>query len=178
MAGQGEALQRDVEAIGDFHIQHGERDGNAFPVVNHFIQVTVGPVVIIAAAAVESTLFKHIPAYSFELLLFRGLGLEVALNGFGHAVHCFQVMFNFDFPIVEACNKQGGAEEVDLRFVLIEFLEEGILRGAFMDGGGQPAQLASLNFECFRSFAKEILIETGMRFEPVNFFLGKFIGRF
>ena len=41
-------------------------------------------------------------------------------------------MFNFDFPVVEACNKEGG-EEVDLGFVLIEFLEEGILRGAFMD---------------------------------------------
>ena len=48
-------------------------------------------------------------------------------------------MFNFDFPVVEACNKEGGAEEVDLGFVLIEFLEEGILRGAFMDSGGQPA---------------------------------------
>ena len=37
MAGQGEALQRNTKAIGDFHIQHCERDGDAFAVIDHLV---------------------------------------------------------------------------------------------------------------------------------------------
>ena len=61
---------------------------------------------------------------------------------------------------------------------MVEFLGEGILRGAIMNSGGQPAQLAGLGLEYIGPFAQEVLINACMCLEPVDVLLGEFFGGF
>src|SRR4051812_36953267 len=74
MTGQrhaGESFEADLPA--EFDEKNRERDGNAFAIVDDFVEITVGAIVVIAAAAVITVLAKKIIDQSIEFIVRSGV---------------------------------------------------------------------------------------------------------
>ena len=59
MAWQPDAVNRHLQAFGDGHVDHRERDGNARPRGDHFVQAAVAGVVVVALVARKSLLLEQ-----------------------------------------------------------------------------------------------------------------------
>ena len=139
MAGDGHAGKvLKAEAAGEFEEKDGERDGQAFAVVDDVADIAVGAIVIIGAAAVETIVDEEI----FDEAIDRAVG-----DFFGHGFELALIKADVYFRIVVFGEQEGGVEEVDLGFRLFDDFDQFIGDFLAMLPGCEAAETRGFAFE-------------------------------
>ena len=110
MARQPQPYDVDSDVPGQLHVQQRQRDRQSFAVVDHFVQVTVRAVVIVAAAAVKAVFLEQILAKRCQLHLRRGVRGQLIGDFAGHVTQFVHVGVDVEFLVVESGDQQSRSD--------------------------------------------------------------------
>ncbi len=151
--GQAESVQFGSHPASQLHHQQGEGDGNAFPIVDHLVEVAIGPAVVVQAAPVEAVVVEQIGADRPDFPIVGGLLGQGGGNLPRHAFDLLEVGLHVDLGVVQPGEEKGGAEQAVLGAGLQgsrdlprdrAAMEE---RGLLLEGGSDGAQFFRLGIQ-------------------------------
>ena len=109
-------LQTQLEAAPQLEVQQGQGDRQSFAIVDHSVDMAVGAMIVLRAAAVEGVVAEQELVQRRQLVGVGGVCGELLGDGVPHPPHFAEVAVGFDIGLIQLGDEQrGGQQPCDFR---------------------------------------------------------------